>query len=278
MKNFSPWLYQLDQARESKRLHSELEIDVAIVGAGIAGVATAFFVLKHTDKRVAILERFKMAHGATGHNAGQVVSYFERGFASLVREFGLSAAAAGQKAVEDAWILLDEMYTEAGLDIPLARFEGHAGLCSQEQVLSHLENNRQRLEAGLAPERLRVADTAPFIAEIPELYAELFSVVSREEVLGALETESGDYVAVLSSQKGCVNSALLCQEVVGYLLRAYPERFALYEHASVHKIILRGDDALLDADKHTVKAARVVLCTNGFEDFTIINEHGLDLD
>jgi glycine/D-amino acid oxidase-like deaminating enzyme len=227
---------------------------------------------------VAVFERFKMAHGATGHNAGQVTSYFERGFAGLVREFGLAMAAAGQKATEDAWTLLDEMYTQAGLTIPLNRFEGHAGLSGENRVLAHLENNRLRREAGLALERLRVADTAPFLPGMPEEYAGLYEVVPREEVLAALETVSGDYVAVVSSQKGCVNSALLCQEVLAYLNRAYPERFALYEHAPVGKIILRGGDALLDAHKHAIAAKRVVLCTNGFEDFTIINENGLELD
>lgn len=278
MKNYSPWLYQLDSKRQAQTLVRDIETDIAIVGAGIAGVATAFFTLKYTDKKVVILERSKMAHGATGHNAGQVVSYFERGFASLVKEFGLSKAAAGQKDTEDAWMLLDEMYTTCGLDVPFARFEGHAGLSSLEQVLFHLENSRLRVEAGLALERLRVSDSAPFLAEIPERYARLYSLVPQQELLALLETESVGYTAALSSQKGCINSALLCQEIVRYLLREYPERFALYEHTPAHKIILRKNDVLLDALKHTVVAARAVLCTNGFEDFTIINENGLDLD
>src|SRR3989344_9361650 len=115
-KNISPWLHQLDKERKPVVLGKDLKTDVAIIGAGIAGIATAFFTLKHTDKRVVILERFKLAHGATGHNAGQIVSYFERGFAGLVEEFGLKMAAEGEGAVESAWELLDEMYTEASLD------------------------------------------------------------------------------------------------------------------------------------------------------------------
>ena len=279
MKNYSPWLYQLDHDRDSRRLRGDIETDVAVVGAGIAGIATAFFALKYTDKKVAVFERHKMAHGATGHNAGQITSYFERGFAGLVGEFGLEMAAAGQRAVEeDAWALLDEMYTQAGLSIPLSRFVGHAGISGERRVLAHLEGNRLRREAGLALERLRVADTAPFLSGIPEKYTGLYEIVPRSEVLAALETASDEYVAVISSQKGCVNSALLCQEVLAYPNRAYPERFALYEHAPVRKIILRDDGALLDAHKHAIAAKRVVLCTNGFEDFTIISENGLELD
>ncbi len=189
MKNRSPWLYQLDPARASQALERDLEPGVAIVGAGIAGIATAFFALKYTGKTVVVLERHKLAHGATGHNAGQVTSYFERGFASLAEEFGLELAAAGQKAVEDAWSLLDEMYIDAGLDIPFARFVGHAALRSEGQVLLHLSNNHARREAGLNLEEMILADDAPFLREMPLKYAGLYRLVPRREVLERVESK-----------------------------------------------------------------------------------------
>ncbi|MCC2631200.1 MAG: dependent oxidoreductase, partial [Candidatus Paceibacter sp.] len=76
-KNHSPWLYQLRQDRVSQGLHQDVTADIAIIGAGIAGISTAFFILKNTNRNVTIFEGYKLAHGATGHNAGQVVSYFE---------------------------------------------------------------------------------------------------------------------------------------------------------------------------------------------------------
>ncbi|MBP7770396.1 MAG: FAD-binding oxidoreductase [Candidatus Pacebacteria bacterium] len=278
MKNYSPWLYQLDQARSSHKLERVIAPHAAIVGAGIAGIATAFFALKYTDQTVVVLERHKLAHGATGHNAGQVVSYFERGFASLVEEFGLDMAAQGQQAVEDAWSLLDEMYTDAGLDIPFARFVGHTGLSSFSQVLVNLENNRARREAGLRLEDIIISRDALFLRELPLKYAGLYRLSAPQEILERLESINPDYIACVSYQKGCVNSALFCQEVARYLLGAYPGRFALYEHTAVHKIILHESVAVLDLGEHAIKARRVVLCTNGFEDFSIINENGLGVD
>lgn len=277
-KNNSPWLYQLDQARIQHKLERVIVPHVAVVGAGIAGIATAFFTLKYTDQTVVLLERHKLGHGATGHNAGQVVTYFERGFASLVEEFGLPMASQGQQAVEDAWALIDEMYTDAGLDIPFARFMGHAGLSSLSQVLLHLEHNRLRREGGLKIEEIIVSQDASFLREIPLAYAGLYRIAERQEVLQRLETGDPLYVACVSAQKGCVNSALLCQEVAAYLAQEYPGRFALYEHTPVRKVILRESIAVLDTGDHAIKARRVVLCTNGFEDFTIINENGLEVD
>lgn len=277
-KNRSPWLHQLDKKRVTRTLTSDISTDVAIIGAGIAGVATAFFILSTTEKRVVVLERAELAHGATGHNAGQIVSYFERGFASLVNEFGLEKARDGQKAVEDAWNLLDRIYTKANLSIPLARFTGHAGLTSADQVLLHLKNNLLRVRAGLNAEEIRISRTADFLDHIPAEYAGLYTVVPHNDILTLLETHVREFIAVLSYQKGCLNSALFTQEVFVFLQKKYPDRFALYEHTSIEKIILHHNCALLDAGTHTVEAARVVLCTNGFESVRIFNKTGLDID
>lgn len=276
--NQSPWLYELDKTRTPHRLPSDLETDVVIVGAGIAGISTAFFALKYTTRRVVVLDQYLLAHGATGNNAGQVVSYFERGFSSLVDEFGLELAAAGQKSIDDAWGLLDEMFTDAGLNIPFARFLGYAGVTSREQVLWYLHSSQLRTHAGLHADKMLLAETCGFLDEIPREYAELYEIRPVQDIAAVLETEMREFIAALPYQKGCLNSALFCQEVHAFLMHTYPERYQLYEHTPVHKIILRGNSAILDADTYTITAARVVLCTNGFESLHIINETGLDID
>ncbi len=268
----------MDQNRPTVTLTSDIETDVAIMGAGIAGISTAFFILKHTNKRVTVLEKGKLAHGATGHNAGQIASYFERPFYELVAEFGLEKAADAQKSVESAWQILDEMYTEAGLSIPLSRFMGHAGFSTYDQVVRHLKDNVCRKQAGLRTEEMRIADTAPFLKSIPEEYKDLYQVVPLKEVYARLQTENSQYVAVLSYQKGCLNSALFSQEIAKYLTQKYSDRFSLYEHTRVQKVVLHDNRVILDALKQTVTAQKVILCTNGFEGFTIINKGGLEID
>ena len=88
-------------------LDADTSADVAIVGAGIAGVATAFFVLRSTSKRVLLIERDRVARGATGRNAGQLTTYFERPLASIAEEFGEALAVEGQRAFDGAHALLD---------------------------------------------------------------------------------------------------------------------------------------------------------------------------
>jgi glycine/D-amino acid oxidase-like deaminating enzyme len=260
------------------RLSSDLDTDVAIIGAGIAGISTAYFILKHTDKKVAVLEKGKFAHGATGHNAGQIASYFERPFYEIADEFGLDKAAEAQAAVESAWALLDQMYTEAGLTLPLARFMGHAGLSTYDQTIRHLKDNQYRQKAGIRTESFKISSTAPFLSSIPAEFSGLYEVVSHDEVAELLQTKNGTYHAVLSFQKGCLNSALFCEEIIAFMTETYADRFSLYEHTYIAKIVLHDDKALLDAGARLVSARRVVLCTNGFEGFTIINHGGLAIN
>jgi hypothetical protein len=97
-------------------------------------------------------------------------------------------------------------------------------------------------------------------------------------VLSLLETHDKQYVAVMSEKKGCVNSALLIEEVVGYLLATYKGRFVLCEETHIKEVILEKDLAILRAKEYSVTADKVVLCTNGFEKFSIINNAGADID
>jgi len=167
------------------------------------------------------------------------------------------------------------MYTEAGLDIPLSRFESYAGLSSKEQVLGHLENDYLRRKGGLHTKVVEICEDAEFIHEIPEKYHDHLALVSREEIAIKLETFDPQYIAVLSSQKGVMNSALFCQELVVYLLSTYPERLALYEHSPVGKVVVHKEGVVLDVGLHTFKCKNVVLCTNGFENLNLITPEGL---
>lgn len=277
--NRSPWLHQLDHSRGTHSISNDVVTDVTVVGGGISGIATAFFLLKYTNKNIVLCEKNKIGHGATGHNAGQIVSYFERPFHDLVSQFGLEKTARAQKGIEDAWYLLDEIYADASLDIAISRFEGHMGIRTKEQLESYLKDNMLRVRAGLRKEKIRVAvELSDVYQDVLNQYEGLFEYVPHEQVLRTLETNNKDFIASLSFQKGVTNSALFVQEVARYLQSAYTDRFVLFEHTPIQKIIFNEHSVLLDATSHTVTAGVVVLCTNGFEGFRLLTHDGLELN
>ena len=67
------------------------EADVAVVGGGIIGAATAF-ALRGAGLRVAILEAERVAHGASGRNAGFLLLGTHADYASAVDAYGRVAA------------------------------------------------------------------------------------------------------------------------------------------------------------------------------------------
>lgn len=274
----SPWLAQLNRTRNVDRLSGNDSADVVIVGGGIAGVTTAYYILKHTDLSVMLLEASKIAHGATGHNAGQLATYFERPFFELAQDMGIKRAEEGKEAVESAWFLLDEIYRECKLETPMWSFTGWAGSRGLAELLVRLKNRRYREVLGTPQQKIFVADNAPFAREIPRAYEDLYTLVPQDNVLALLETTNREFTAALPARKGCMNSAVFTEELAGFLLTYYRDRFKLAEESPVKRVVLKQTHTLAAVRSHTVSSQYIILCTNGFEGFTIVNTVGPDID
>jgi len=274
----SPWLAQLAPLGEPRPLAGDVAADVAIVGAGIAGIATAFFTLRSTDLRVVLLERDRVAHGASGRNAGQLTTYFERPLYDIAAQFGADLAIEGQRACDDAHDLLDLLVAETGATVRVERFTGHMGMFSLNHVLVHLRNNRLRRDGGLRTEACAVSEDAPFRDEIPAELADLYTVVPQARIRELLETDDGRYRAVLSDRKGCSNSAMLCQQALAHLERAYPERLQFADRTEVARVVVGPAGVELHANGHRVRAARGVLCTNGYTRHVVEDEAGTPIE
>jgi glycine/D-amino acid oxidase-like deaminating enzyme len=268
--NRSPWIAQLAPDGPPRPLGGDASADVAIVGAGIAGVATAFFTLRATTDRVILIERDRVARGATGRNAGQLTTYFERPLFQIADEFGAEMAIDGQRAFDDANDLLDVMTAESGASVRVDRFTGHMGMFSLSHLEVHLRNNLVRRQGGLREEPCVVSEDAEFLDQIPSEFASFYTVVPQATIRRLLETDDDRYRAVLSDRKGCINSGLLVQQVLAFLERRYPDRFRYVDHTLVDRIVVgAGRGVVLHALGHAISTSRAVLCTNGFVDHTV---------
>jgi glycine/D-amino acid oxidase-like deaminating enzyme len=264
-------------------LDANATTDVAVVGAGIAGVATAFFTLRSTASRVMLIERDRVGRGATGRNAGQLTTYFERPLYSIAEEFGAGPALEGQRAFDAAHDLLDLMAAESGATVRVERFAGHMGMFSLNHLEVHLRNNLLRREGGLSTETCVVSEEAEFLRRIPPEFGSLYTVVPQARIRELLETDDDRYAAVLSDRKGCANSGALVEQVLAYLDARYPDRFRYVDHTFVDRIVV-GDRAgperavTVHARGRSVAASHVVLCTNGFVDHTVVDAAGTPIE
>jgi glycine/D-amino acid oxidase-like deaminating enzyme len=270
----SPWIAQLAPDGPPRPLDADARTDVAIVGAGIAGVATAFFTLRSTARRVILIERDRVARGATGRNAGQLTTYFERPLYDIAEEFGADLAVDAQRSFDDAHALLDLMAAEAGTDVRVERFTGHMGMFSLNHMRVHLRDNLLRREGGLSVESCVVSEDAEFLAQIPAELSSLYTIVPQARIRELLETRDDRYRAVLSDRKGCANGGAFVQQVLAYLEGRYPDRFRYVDRSFVDRVVLGGGGVVVHALGHAVTASHVVLCTNGFVDHVVEDENG----
>jgi glycine/D-amino acid oxidase-like deaminating enzyme len=267
--HFSPWISQLKKRRKIVTLKSNDSADVCIIGAGISGILSAYYLLKDTQLRVIVIDAQKLAHGATGHNAGQIASYFEHSFSAITKEHGLEMAAQGQRDVLGAWDLLDHIIHEAEIETKPESFAGFAGCSTISQLLNHLENSYLRSQEDLNMSFAYVADDPKILSQIPKKYRELYSVVSYDNIRKKLETDSKDYFAALTVRKGCMNSAKFCEEVVSYLQNTYRNRFVLYELSPVFAIDVRAHDCVIHS-LATILSKKLILCTNGYKTISFL--------
>lgn len=98
-------------------LFNEVDVDVAIVGAGYTGLWTAYYLQKQNpDLTIAILEAEVAGYGASGRNGGWCSSYFPTEIDKLGREYGRAAARAMQDAMHDTVTEVENVVSAEKID------------------------------------------------------------------------------------------------------------------------------------------------------------------
>lgn len=277
-QNNSPWLTQLHPDRATQSLEKDTTVDVVIIGGGIAGITTLYYLLKHTDKKIILLEANKIAHGATGHNAGQIVAEFEKPLADLVKEYGVKKAVAGLGDVESAWELLLEILEDTGIDIPFREFIGYGGYSEQQQLIADLETESIKFAHGLMTFPAMVSRESGWMKNIPQKFHEICVEVDADAVRRALGITAQEFHAALPQKKGTMNSALFSEKLALWCVEHFPKRANIFEQSSVHGIEIGSEQVLAITNEAKVSCDEIVLCTNGFENFFIHDREGISID
>jgi len=101
-RRLSYWFESLpDPIVPRPRLATDLDVDVAIVGAGYTGLWTAYYLAAlDPSLRVAVVEKEVAGFGASGRNGGWCSAFFARSHAALAEEVGLDGMHAMRRAME----------------------------------------------------------------------------------------------------------------------------------------------------------------------------------
>lgn len=119
---YSLWLEQVGDLTPRPRLDGDLQVDVAIVGAGYTGLWTAYYLLKQQpDLTIAILEREIAGFGASGRNGGWCSALFAASHDKIAKRYGRDGAIALQRAMFDTVDEVGRACSEEGIDADFAK-------------------------------------------------------------------------------------------------------------------------------------------------------------
>jgi gamma-glutamylputrescine oxidase len=221
-------------------VEGELRADVAVVGGGLTGLATALH-LREAGVDVAVVERDFCGSGASGRNAGHLTPTIGKDLPTLVRLFGESRASA------------------------FARFADRAVGCAEELIRRHAIAcdyvASGNVLAGLHPgQRARLERAAEAAARLGAKVSFLDEAEVRRRALP-------DCVqfGVLEERGGTLDPGKL---VRGLRAAALGAGVRVYEGSEVRRIEA-GRTPKVETEGGGLRAERVVLATNAYTPATL---------
>lgn len=220
-------------------LDADVDVDVAIVGAGLTGLWTAWY-LRATDPtlRVAVVERETIAFGASGRNGGWCSALLPMSRSRLARRHGIGAVVRMQRAMHDNVVEVGE-FVDRHADAASGIFHrgGTIDLARnlpQQQRLSDEVADLHRLGFDESDYRWMDGDDAR-------------SVCGATDVLGALWTPHCATVHPLRLTHLVARAALA-------------SGVAIHEHTTATELA----EGRVTTDRGTIRAEVVVRATEGY--------------
>ena len=223
-------------------LHNKKTNDVVIIGGGIAGLSSAYW-LKQRDKnlKIAIVEKNEIGSGATGRNAGFITCGSVEHFNRMVLKHGEDRALEIWKFSEENLKLLKEHIIDNFIDDDSEiYFEQHGSFS-----LASTENEYHELKQSY--ELMRRMG----------IHVENLTEVDIEKRLGAKEFVGG----IKYINDGSVHPILLLRKLYSILINMGVE---FYENHEVYNITSCNNSRIVKTNKHQFETSLVIMATNAY--------------
>lgn len=212
--------------------------DAVIVGAGISGLSTAYWLQKEDPSlKIAVIEKHRVAFGASGRNAGFITCGSVEHFNRMINKHGLDEAVEIWKFAEtNLRLLREEIIQEDSLSIDFAK-RGAYSLAAQQSEFEELKKVAKIME-GL---------------KIP---TEVYSSAEVERNVGAINFVGG--IRYLDDAE-TDPVKLLC------LMISRMKNVDIIENTVVHRWEETTEGTrLLKTDNGDFEANMILLCLNGY--------------
>jgi len=171
------------------QLEKDLEIDVAIVGAGIAGLSCAY-LLKQSNLSVAVLEKDTVGHGTTGHTTGKVTSQHSLIYDDLKKHSGEKAARLYGEANQAGLEQIGKIIQEANIDCGWQREDNYVFTDDATQVKQFRREVETAAKLGL-PATFTTDLPLPFTVKAAIKFSDQAKIDAQQYLLGLAAAVNG---------------------------------------------------------------------------------------
>ncbi len=136
-----------------RKLEENIQVDVVIVGGGIAGVSTAYCLMR-SGKKVAIIEDGFIGSGETGRTTAHLVSALDDRFYELERIWGEEKTKLIAQSHKEAIDFIEETVKREKIECDFERIDGFLFLHESDEVDSLIKEWKAAQKVGLEVEQL----------------------------------------------------------------------------------------------------------------------------
>jgi glycine/D-amino acid oxidase-like deaminating enzyme len=215
--------------------------DFVIIGAGIAGLSAAYWLLEEEpNSKIALLDKNEIGDAASGRNAGFITCGSVEHFNRLVLNHGEEKARSIWEFSEKNLTLIEErIIRPCGAKTLEFEQKGSFSLASTPEEFNELKTSFDIMKA--------------FNIDVEVLYeSEINTRLGAQGFVGGIKYK----------KDGSINPMKLLKELKAKLLKT--KNFELFENCEVFNIENNNDKKVIKTKKHYFQSDAVILATNAY--------------
>ena len=196
MQNNSPWLQELDNNFALPTLNTDIKTDLTIIGGGLSGLISAFYILKHTKLSPILIDSYKIGHGSSGHNLGYLQANLETNYQDLVKIFGTQTTTYSIKSINTGWKLLKIILAETKIKQSCQKYNDFDAYTDPKEVISQLDDQLQKKNHKLPYSQIYISESCYLSKTLEKKYLPIYKLISSQNINKKVKTKGYKFIAL----------------------------------------------------------------------------------
>ncbi len=131
----SYWIESVKSEKmEFPKLERDEEVDVCVIGGGLTGISTAYYLSK-TNLKVAVVEKYRICEHTSGNTTAKITSQHDLFYDYLIQSQGKEKAKQYLEANEQAIQNIEDIINEEDIDCDFERQDNYVYTLKQDDVI-----------------------------------------------------------------------------------------------------------------------------------------------